>query len=242
MLGGMCDPQPPLNNDCEPIQCPDGQHIVCVDKCVRYVDIGERGSTTDPCANNGTCVPGATCVGTPDLPPGEGRCRRMGGGLLAVCKNPDYHMVGPSDDCATAGCTAGCRRAGFCRTCAPGRRRWAGIATTRYSRRGSRRATCAGRGWCVRDQKVRGCARGSVRRMPGVRASSCASRGCAGSAGRWGSRAMSIACAATGRCAVGRGGAACRGTSRVRDERGLLRAGPVRGRDMRGVQEYGEAV
>ncbi len=101
MLGGMCDPQPPLNNDCEPVQCPDGQHIVCVDKCVRYVDIGERCSTTDPCANNGTCVPGATCVGTPDPPPGEGRCKRMGGELLAVCKNPDYHMVGPSDECAS---------------------------------------------------------------------------------------------------------------------------------------------
>jgi len=101
MLGGMCDPQPPLNNDCEPIQCPDGQHVVCVDKCVPYVEVGQRCSTTDPCAKDGTCVPGATCVGTPDLPPGEGRCKRIGGELLAACKNPDYHMLSPSDECAS---------------------------------------------------------------------------------------------------------------------------------------------
>ena len=101
MLGGMCDPEPPLDNSCQPIVCEDGAQVVCQDRCVQPVRVDGQCSLTDPCAANGTCVGSATCVSSPDLPQGTGVCRPIGGFLLGQCENPDYHLNQPSDECAS---------------------------------------------------------------------------------------------------------------------------------------------
>lgn len=100
-LGGRCDPEPPLDNSCQPIVCEDGTQFVCQDHCVNPVPEDGKCSLTDPCATNGTCEGGLTCVEGLDLHQGTGVCKRIGGYLLGRCENPDHQLRLPSDECAS---------------------------------------------------------------------------------------------------------------------------------------------
>ena len=101
-MGGWCDPPPPQDNDCKPIECDDGQIVVCQNKCVTPVPVGGTCSLTDLCADDGTCADDATCVATPGVPVGKGTCQHLGRGWLAECSSVDWTFPGqPSTECAS---------------------------------------------------------------------------------------------------------------------------------------------
>lgn len=73
-------------------ECPAGQVRSCTEQCHTPVPIGGTCST-NPCAENGTCVSGATCVSLFNTT--RGSCVNLGYGLGSLCyPNADFCPTG----------------------------------------------------------------------------------------------------------------------------------------------------